>query len=78
MAKFTLLELHLDGATVNAPFSKGGGESDDEGSIEVSEEAPSGRAGAWKRALVGLLFLAVVAAAAKKKLGTDDEAELDA
>lgn len=76
MAKFTFLELHLDGSTFNAPFSKSGGEGDEDGSIEFGEEEEeSSRSGSWKPALVGFLFLALIAAVAKKKLG--GSAELD-
>jgi hypothetical protein len=77
MAKFTFLEVHLDGAefTANAPGSKLD-ESDDEPDIEVGdvgdEESSAGK-GKWVAALVGLLFLVAVAVVAKQKLGGDDE-----
>lgn len=79
MAKFTFLEVHLDGAefTANAPLSNSGGgeEGEADPDIEVGEvgdEEPGGK-GKWVAALVGLVFLVVVAAAAKKKLGGSDE-----
>jgi hypothetical protein len=81
MAKFTFLEVHLDGAefTANAPLSNSGGEageSDDEPDIEIGEvgdEESSAGKGKWVAALVGLLFLVAVAVVAKQKLGGDDE-----
>ncbi|WP_435193908.1 hypothetical protein [Natronomonas sp. EA1] len=76
MAKFTLLELHLDGATFNAPFSRG--TEDEDGSIEFAESEDSdGSTAAWKPALVGLLFLALIAVVVKKKLDGADEVDDD-
>lgn len=78
MAKFTLLEIHLDGAefTANAPFSDSG-ESDDSPDIEVGEVGDEESSGgpSWLPAVVGLVFLVVVAVVAKKKLGGSDEDE---
>lgn len=76
MAKFTFLEVHLDGAelTANAPGSGVG--SDREPDISVGEvgdeEASSGR-GRWFAALFGLVFLIAVAVLVKKKAGGGSE-----
>ncbi|WP_255195758.1 hypothetical protein [Halorarius litoreus] len=81
MAKFTFLEVHLDGAkfTANAPGGKIE-EPDEEPEVsvgEVGDEASSSGKGKWVAALVGLLFLVAVAAVAKKKLGGDaDDPEI--
>ncbi|MFC7175786.1 hypothetical protein [Halosegnis marinus] len=77
MAKFTLLELHLDGAqfTANAPGSGLPGvevETDD-----TADDAPDSTGKPWLAALVGLLFLAAIALLARKKLGGDDEEYTD-
>jgi len=74
MAKFTLLELHLDDSTftANAPFSNDAELPDD--AAEDDEAAGGDDDGRpWLAALVGLLFLAVLAVLVKKKLGGDDE-----
>lgn len=72
MAKFTLLELHLDDSTftANAPLTSDGELPDDGGS--EAADADGGRS--WLAALIGLLFLAVLAVLVKKKLGGDDDA----
>ena len=69
MVEITLLELRVDDATftANAPFSRG---DDEEG--ELPEEGSSSK-GAVLGALVGLVFLVVVAAAAKRRLGGDED-----
>ncbi len=68
MVDITIFELHLDGSefTANAPGV--GGSDDDEAAESDSASAPLGLFAVL--ALVGL----VVAAAAAKKLGGDDEA----
>jgi hypothetical protein len=79
MAKFTLLELHLDDSTftANAPFSSDADlPADGAGDGETTvEDADGGRP--WLAALVGLLFLAVLAVLVKKKLGGDEEEYTD-
>lgn len=74
MAKFTFLEIHLDGDFVaNAPF--GGTMTTDEKTDAAvrASDAPSADGGRpWLAALVGLLFLLVLAALAKKKLGGEE------
>lgn len=83
MAEFTFLEVHLDGAslTANAPFSGGTGGGDEDPDVEVGSvgEEEGGSRKPWLAALVGLLFLVVVAVLAKKKLGgrSDPVPELD-
>jgi hypothetical protein len=90
MAKFTLLEINLDGAqlTANAPFSDGsehpdalpGDAAKGDATTAEAEEGEAGTKRPWLAALVGLLFLAVLAVLAKKKLGggsDDPEVGLD-
>lgn len=75
MAKFTLLELHLDESplTANAPYSFG--EKEIGAGDEPSEEDGESKKGAVFAALIGLVFLAVVAYVVKRKvLDTEDEA----
>ena len=74
MAKFTLLELHLDDSTftANAPFSTDAELPDDESPIDAVTDAEPDGGRSWLAALVGLLFLAVLAALVKKKLGGDE------
>lgn len=77
MAKFTFLEVHLDGAefSANAPGSKMGS-SDEDPDISVGdvgdEESSSGK-GKWVAALVGLVFLVAVAFVAKQKFGSAED-----
>lgn len=73
MAKFTLLELHFDDSTVtaNAPYSLG--EKEIGAGDEPPEEDGGSKKGAVFAALIGLLFLVVVAYVAKRKvLDTED------
>lgn len=72
MAKFTLLEVHLDESTftANAPFS---GEAEEE--AEPTDAEGGSSPAAVIGALVGLLFLAIVALAVKRKLSGQDDDE---
>lgn len=79
MAKFTFLEVHLDGAEfqANAPFSTGenDGEADDAETDTESSGVPR-----LLVAFVVLALVATVAVAAKKFLGgsgDSDESDLD-
>jgi len=78
MAKFTLLELHLDDSTftANAPFSSDA-ELPDEGPDDGEPTGDGDGGRSWLAALVGLLFLAVLAVLVKKKLGGDEEEYTD-
>lgn len=73
MVNVTLLEVRLDGSTLtaNAPF---GGSGDGSKSGEKSSEGESDSGGRSRLipVLVGLVFLAVVAFLAKRRLGGDD------
>ncbi|GGN89743.1 MULTISPECIES: hypothetical protein [Haloarcula] len=75
MAKFTLLELHLDGAefTANAP-GVGNGETAETAADESEASDSGGRGGVL--ALVVLLALVGVAVAGKKLLGGSDDEDL--
>ena len=78
MAKFTFLEVHLDGAefSANTPLGTAGGDADDDPDIsvgEVGDEEESSGKGKWVAALVGLVFLVAVAFVAKQKFGSDDD-----
>ena len=82
MAKFTLLELHLDDSTLtaNAPYSRGEKEIT-AGDEPVDEtEADGSNAGAVFAALIGLVFLAAVAYVVKTRVieGDDELADIDA
>jgi hypothetical protein len=79
MAKFTFLEINLDGAqlTANAPFSDGSEHPDaipgdaDEGAATADDDSSGTRP--WLAAFIGLLFLVVVAVLAKKRFGGANE-----
>ena len=76
MVDITILELHLDDSslTANAPFSSG--RKQVSASDEPPEEESSGSKGKAIGAVVGLVFLAVVAYVVKSKvLGGGDEPE---
>ena len=77
MAKFTFLELHFDDSTLtaNAPYSSGEKEiTAGDGPVD-EPEADGSNAGAVFAALIGLVFLAVVAYVVKTRvLGGDDDA----
>ncbi|MBX0323441.1 hypothetical protein EGH21_10415 [Halomicroarcula sp. F13] len=75
MAKFTLLELHLDGAefTANAP-GVGSDETAETATDEGDASDSGGRGGVL--ALVVLLALVGVAVAGKKLLSGSDDEEL--
>ena len=70
MVEFTLLKLQLDDASfrANAPFSGGETEAEADGDEEDAETSVSALP-----FFVGLLFLVVLAAAARKFLGGDEE-----
>lgn len=82
MADITLVELNLQGAesTIHLPFSgsvtKGASEAGDtEGEKtdeDIAESASSGPPTGKLAVLVGLAFLLVIAALAKRRLGDDD------
>lgn len=71
MVDVTLLEVNLDGSTLtaNTPFS--GSSNPDEGSATVGgvENESGGGRGTLLAAIVGLVFVLVIAAVAKRKLG---------
>lgn len=79
MAKFTLLEVHLEGSslTANAPFS-----SDDSGAAPSAKSVPEPESGAESSSrrgvatVVGLLFLVAVALAVRKWFAEDEEIDL--
>ena len=78
MAKFTLLEVHLEDAsfTANAPYSGEGSEGSESDSEDEEEgaAADSGSGGPG-RALVGLLVVVAILALAylgSRRLGGDD------
>ena len=82
MAKFTLLEVHLEDAsfTANAPYSGTGGENvDDEGAEDGSDEdatAGADDSGGPGKALVGLLVVVAILALAylgSRRLGGDED-----
>lgn len=80
MAKITLLELHLDDAslTANAPFSSRG--KDVEAAEGPFDDETSSRKGSLVAAVVGLVFLVAVAYVVRKRVlsgGTDEELEID-
>lgn len=73
MAKFAFLEIHLDGDFVaNAPF---GGTMTTDAESDLDEHAGHGPSDdihrPWLAAVVGLLFLLVLALLVKKKVGDD-------
>ena len=74
MAKFTLLEIHVDDsdfeATANAPYATG--EKEVEAGGEPPEPAGGSRKGAALAALVGLVFLVVVAYLVRSRVLADD------
>jgi hypothetical protein len=79
MADFTLLELHLEDASLsaNSPF---GSSSDDGGiGLSVSEESSSGSSEedssgrGWLGPVIGLLFLVGVAFVARKRMNRRGE-----
>ena len=75
MAKFTILELHLDDASfsASAPFS--GGKEVEAADQPAAEE--SGGKGKLVAALVGLVFLVAVSYVVRTKvLGGDGEGQL--
>lgn len=83
MAKFTFLEVHLEGSslTANAPSGLGDGASESTESAEplgtgeeggaAADEASGSRRGV--AAVVGLAFLVVVALAVRRFLGGEGE-----
>lgn len=77
MVEFTFLEVHLDDSslTANAPYSHG------EKDVVASDEPPAEGGGSKKAsalaAIIGLVFLAVVAYLAKQKFLDGDEVEFD-
>lgn len=77
MAKFTLLELHLDGSTFTANTPFGTDAELPEDAATDGDAADDGGSRRWLAALVGLLFLAVLAVLAKKKFGGDGAETLD-
>jgi len=89
MAKFTLLEVHLEDAsfTANAPYSGTSGDGADEDAADTDDEAAAGGdSGGPGKALVGLLVVVAILALAylgSRRLGGEDlpdvavEEELD-
>ena len=84
MAKFTLLEVHLDGADIraNAPFSSATPEDIESGSdLESTDEddstESSGGPPTGALLVVGLALVAVTAIALKKVLGGSDDERFD-
>lgn len=91
MAKFTLLEVHLEDAsfTANAPYSGASGEGADGKETDDEDDgatAADGDSGGRGKALVGLLVVVAVLALAylgSRRLGGEDvpdvevEAELE-
>ena len=76
MAKFTILELHLDDASfsASAPFSGG---KEVEAADQPPEEEESSGKGKLVAALIGLVFLVAVAYVVRTKvLGGDGEGKL--
>lgn len=75
MVEFTFLEVHLDGSdfSATAPFGKttSTGDESDGPDVRVGSvgDEPSGSRAPLFAAVVGLVFLVVVAALAKKKFG---------
>ena len=74
MVEFTFLEVHLEESdfTANAPYSYG--EKDVEAGEGPPPESDESRKGTALAAVVGLVFLAVVAFLAKRRY-LDDEAD---
>ena len=80
MVEFTFLEIHLEEAdfTANAPYSYG--EKDVEAGEGPPPESDESRKGTALAAVVGLVFLAVVAVLARRRYldgEADDEFDLD-
>ena len=80
MAEFTFLEIHFEDPdfTANAPYSYG--EKDVEAGEGPPPESDESRKGTALAAVVGLVFLAVVAFFAKRRYldgEADDELEFD-
>ena len=76
MAKFTILELHLDDASfsTSAPFSGG---KEVEAADQPPEDEESSGKGKLVAALIGLVFLVAVAYVVRTKvLGGDGEGQL--
>ncbi|WP_336133726.1 hypothetical protein [Natronomonas amylolytica] len=75
MVEFTFLEIHLDDSslTANAPYSHG--EKDVVAGDEPPDEDGGSKKGGALAAIIGLVFLAVVAYLAKKKFLDGDEVE---
>jgi hypothetical protein len=79
MVEFTFLEIHLDDseftANASAPFGPG------EKAVEAGGEAPDpedgSRGGAAVGAVIGLVFLVVVAYLAKRRFLDDEPASLE-
>lgn len=80
MVKVTLLELHLEESdfTANAPAPFGPGEKDVDAGGEPPEPDESSRKGAALAAVVGLVFLVLVAYVAKRRFLADGESADDA
>jgi hypothetical protein len=79
MAKFTLLEVHLEDAsfTANAPYSGSSGEEAEE---EREAAAPEDDSGGRGKALVGLLAVVAVLALAylgSRRLGGGDVPDVE-
>ncbi|WP_276271854.1 hypothetical protein [Haloarcula litorea] len=74
MAKFTLLEVHLDGAefTANAPGVDGAG-SDTENGESGDDEGDGGTGGLPLAALLLLALTVVAVVAVSKLLGHDED-----
>lgn len=78
MAKFTFLEVHLDGADISGSLATGGeGTETEVVASEEGEEGEGGSAGTVVAALVGLVFLVTVAYVARKYLGGEGAEDLD-
>lgn len=75
MVEFTFLEIHLDDSslTANAPYSHG--EKDVVASDEPPDEDGGSKKGGALAAIIGLVFLAVVAYLAKRKFLDGEEIE---
>jgi hypothetical protein len=78
MAKFTLLEIHLDESTLtaNAPYSGRDEAEDGEDDYTAASEGSGGRGKAAGLALVVLAVLAVVAVVLRRVIGGGDSEEL--
>ncbi|MEF8887228.1 MAG: hypothetical protein V5A30_05425 [Haloarculaceae archaeon] len=84
MAKFTLLEVHLEDAsfTANAPYSgaSGDGQDDDTGEDDTGTTAADGDSGGRGKAFVGLLVVVAILALAylgSRKLGGEDVPDME-